>query len=367
MSRALRSRRERVLVGLSGGVDSAVAAVLLLEQGYQVIGVTMSVYDGPAAPSRGSACYDCGEAEDIAAASALAGQLGIAFHVFDCAGPYRETVIAYFRRTYLSGETPNPCVRCNPLLKFGLLPALAREKGLEHEYFATGHYARTRLSRRFGRHVLCRGRDERKDQSYFLYRLSREQLARALFPLGDLTKEDVRGLAASKGLPMRDTPDSQDFYAGEYAELLAVPDRPGDIVDETGAVLGRHAGFWHFTPGQRRGLGISSAFPLYVLRVDAARNQVVAGPYARTLRPGCLVGDLCLHVPPEEVEGELRARVRSSQTPVPVTVRHGPDPDLLMVDFAAPQPGIAPGQSLVLYQGDLVVGGGLIRAGRVGH
>jgi tRNA-specific 2-thiouridylase len=363
MSATARARKERVLIGLSGGVDSAVAAVLLLERGYEVTGVTMAVYDGPPALSRGSACYDCGEGEDIAAAAALADMLGIPFHVFDCAGPYRETVLAYFRKTYLAGETPNPCVRCNSLLKFGLLPALARQKGLDHAYFATGHYARVVPVPRFGRHLLSRGRDIRKDQSYFLYRLTREQLDRALFPLGDMTKEEVRALAARHRLPMRDTPDSQDFYSGDYTELLAVQDRPGNIVDTAGRIVGRHSGFWRFTPGQRKGLGIAADAALYVVRVDALRNEVVVGPYGQSLRSGCLIGDLCLHIPPAEAGEALRARMRSSQPPIPVAARPGPAPDLLAVDFAEPQQGVAPGQSLVLYLDDLVVGGGIIRVG----
>ena len=356
------TRKEHVLIGLSGGVDSAVAALLLLEQGYAVTGVTMSVYDGPPAPARSSACYDCGEGEDIAAAAALAELLGIPFHVFDCAGPYRETVLDYFRETYLAGETPNPCVRCNARLKFGLLPALARRQGLRHDFFSTGHYARALFVPSLGRHCLYRGLDARKDQSYFLYRLTREQLGRALFPLGGMTKERVRALAARHCLPMRDTPDSQDFYSGNYTELLGMEDRPGNIVDAAGRVVGRHSGFWRFTPGQRRGLGIAADSALYVLGVDAARNEVTVGPYGQSLRPGCLIGDLCLHVPLAEAGENLRARMRSSQTPFPVAVREGPDRDRLAVDFAEPQQGVAPGQSLVLYREDLVIGGGIIRA-----
>jgi tRNA-specific 2-thiouridylase len=355
------AEKTHVLVGLSGGVDSAVAACLLLEQGYAVTGVTMAVYDGPPGPSRGNACYDCAEAEDIAAAADLAAGLGIGHHVFDCSGQYRRSGLDYFRAAYLSGKTPNPCVRCNHMLKFGILPALAAARGLHWEYFATGHYAHVEYARRFGRHVLRRGVEPGRDQSYFLYRLSQEQLARALFPLGAMRKEEVRALAARRGIPVHDKPDSQDFYSGHYTELIGANDRPGNIVDETGKVLGRHPGFWRFTPGQRRGLGVAAAFPLYVLRVDAARNEVVVGPYARSLADGCLVGEQHFAVPLEALAAtdRLRARIRSSQPPLEVAVR--PEGDVLRVDFAEPGHGVAPGQSLVLYLDDMVIGGGIIQ------
>jgi tRNA-specific 2-thiouridylase len=351
----------KALVGLSGGVDSSVAAMLLVEQGYDVTGVTMSVYDGPVSSSGRSACYDCGEAEDIASASELAKLLGIPFHVLDCSAHYRELVLAYFRETYLSGRTPNPCVRCNHMLKFGVLPALAAKSGLDFAWFATGHYARTEPSPIYGRHVLMRGRDERKDQSYFLYRLSREQLSRTLFPLGGMTKEEVRALAARRGLPMHDRPDSQDFYSGEYAELLNVEALPGNIVDSRGTPLGRHAGFWRFTPGQRKGLGIAAKEPLYVLRVDAARNEVVVGTREESLTRGCVLEDLHFNVPPDTAGGVFQARMRSSQRPFEVTARPDPSGNLLIVEFAAPLQGAAPGQSLVLHLGDVVVGGGIVR------
>jgi tRNA-specific 2-thiouridylase len=350
-----------VLAGLSGGVDSAVAAMLLADRGYRVIGVTMAVYDGPFAPSRSNACYDCGEREDIRQASDVAAMLGIPFHVLDCAGAYKRVVLDYFRESYLSGKTPNPCVRCNQMLKFGLLPVLAAKSGLRHDYFATGHYARVEFSPRFQRHILRRGLDERKDQSYFLYRLSRRQLSRTLLPLGSMDKARVRELAAKRGLPVHDKPDSQDFYSGDYAELLGREPMPGNIVDTQGRVLGRHAGYWTLTPGQRRGLGIAAAAPLYVLRVDAARNEVVVGPLVQSLRPSCLVGSLRLIVPLSETDGELEARIRSSQQPTPVRVRPQGDGRLLDVEFREPQSGVAPGQSLVLSQGDMIVGGGIIQ------
>jgi tRNA-specific 2-thiouridylase len=350
-----------VLVGLSGGVDSAVAAMLLLEKGYKVIGVTMSVYDGPFAPSRANACYDCGEQEDIRVAAELAGMLGIPFHVLDCSGRYRSVVLAYFRESYLAGKTPNPCVRCNQVLKFGLLPWMAAKSGLRHDYFATGHYARVEFSSAFDRYILLRGLDERKDQSYFLYRLSQKQLSRTILPLGGLTKTAVRDLAARRGLPVHDKADSQDFYSGNYVELLDREPMPGNIVDTQGRVLGRHAGFWNLTPGQRKGLGIAAAVPLYVLRVDADRNEVVVGSREQNLRRSCRIGELRLIAPLSETGFALAARIRSSQQPTPVMVRPEEGGTHLAVDFAEPQSGVAPGQSLVLSLGDMIVGGGIIQ------
>ncbi|MDR2050801.1 MAG: tRNA 2-thiouridine(34) synthase MnmA [Deltaproteobacteria bacterium] len=356
-----RGSKKTVLVGLSGGVDSSVAALLLLEQGYTVIGATMSVYDGPAGCSGGNACYDRGEAEDIAAAASLAESLGIRHLVFDCAEAYKDIVLDYFRKSYLAGKTPNPCVRCNHMLKFGLLPDLARRSGLAFDYFATGHYARVEFSRDKSCFLLRRGLDRRKDQSYFLYRLNQEQLRAALFPLGDMTKGEVRALAAQYGLPMHDKPDSQDFYSGGHTELLGMAERPGNIVDAAGTVLGRHAGYWRFTPGQRRGLGLAAAAPLYVLRVNPERNEVVVGERAQSLSLGCRVGEIHLHLPLSSVGADLWARLRSSQPPLPVTVRPEASGRQWEVDFSQAQSGVAPGQSLVLYQEDLVVGGGIIQ------
>lgn len=350
---------KKVLVGLSGGVDSAVAALLLQQQGYAVSGVTMAVYDGPPGPSQGGACYDCGEQEDIDAAAALAAMLGIPHHVFDCSGPYKEVVLGYFRESYLSGKTPNPCVRCNHRLKFGLLPALARQGGLEFDFFATGHYARVEHGKNNTPHKLLRGIDARKDQSYFLYRLSQEQLATTLFPLGAMHKTQVRQLAALHSLPMHNKPDSQDFFTGDYTELLHTPAREGVIVDGTGKNLGRHSGYWQFTPGQRKGLGLAAEKPLYVLRVDAKRNELVVGSYEESLTQSCLLEDMHLHAP--LVEGErLEAQIRSSQKPFLVDILPEIPEGLLAVHFAEAQQGVAPGQSLVLYRGDVVTGGGFI-------
>ena len=350
----------RVLLGLSGGVDSAVAAALLLERGYEVTGARMSVYDGEDDGSLTSGCYGRRADDDAASAAALARRLGIDFRVIDCAAAWRREVLDYFRAEYLAGRTPNPCVRCNEMVKFGALWRGAERVGLDFDYFATGHYARIENAAEHGGPVLRRGADAGKDQSYFLYRLSRQTLGRLIFPLGDLTKPETRRLAEKMGLPVHDRPDSQDFYGGDYIDLIGAPDRQGSIIDASGRVLGRHRGFWRYTPGQRKGLGVSAPTPLYVLRVNAERNEVVVGPAGQNSFSGCIIDDCRFTLPEPEPGGRYLARMRSSQPLKEVTVVKK-ESGRFWVDFADPMGGLAPGQSLVLYQGDLVVGGGIIQ------
>ena len=354
----------KVAVGLSGGVDSSVAALLLKEQGHEVVGITMKLWrEGVYKGGDRDACFGAHEIEDIETARRMAEGLGIEYRTFDCFDCYNEHVIAYFRETYLSGKTPNPCVRCNAMLKFGLLPRLARASGLDFDFFATGHYAR--IGKRGGRYAILRGVDASKDQSYFLYRLSQEQLARQIFPLGGLTKAEVRDIARRHGLAAADKPDSQDFYSGDPDELIGEPDRPGDIVDTHGRVLGRHSGFWRYTIGQRKGLGIGGAGePYYVVELNACRNQVVVGRADEAVRTSLEVEDMnYVALPPPAPGAEpacipCRVKVRSAGRLVPATLRG------TRCEFPDGIAGVAPGQSAVFYapDEDVVLCGGVIRA-----
>lgn len=346
----------KVAVGLSGGVDSSVAALLLKERGFDVVGITMKLWRGQYRGGPHDACFGAGEKEDIERAAAFAQALGIEYRVFDCAAQYDKAIVSYFRETYLAGRTPNPCVRCNALMKFGLLPRLAAEAGLAFDRFATGHYAR--VERRGTRWALLRAKDAAKDQSYFLYRLSQEQLARQIFPLGELTKPEVRAIARAHGLNAADKPDSQDFYAGDVNELIGAAERPGDIVTTDGTVLGRHTGFWHYTIGQRKGLGIGGAGePYYVVDLDACRNRVIVGRAAEAVRSSFDVAEMnWVAAEPTADPIACRVKVRSAGRLVPA-VLHGTH-----CTVAAGMTGIAPGQSAVFYaaEGEAVLCGGII-------
>lgn len=355
----LEDAGRRVLLGLSGGVDSGVAALLLKERGFAVTAARMIVSDGLEDESLAYGCYGRGGTEETKSARRLADQLDIPFLTIDCSRPFRELVLDYFRREYLAGRTPNPCVRCNETVKFGAFFAKAQDICPEFDFFATGHYVRTAPWPGTDLITIRRGADTAKDQSYFLYRLKADMLARTVFPLGEMTKGQVRALAAERGLVVHNKPDSQDFYGGDYADLLREQDREGLIVDSSGRVLGRHRGFWHYTPGQRKGLGVPAAHPLYVLRVDPENNEVVVGPAAENTYQGCWIADLHFTAPPPESGKRLLGRMRSSQ-PLRGMAVGDRQTNLLRINFDRPVSGLAPGQSLVLYEDDLVVGGGVI-------
>ena len=352
----------RVAIGLSGGVDSSVAALLLKEAGYDVVGITMKLWrPGKYKGGDRDACFGSHEEEDIARATQLAEQIGIDYQVFDCFEAYDREIVSYFRETYLAGRTPNPCVRCNALLKFGLLPKLARASGCVFDKFATGHYAR--VSEKEGRWAVLRAKDAAKDQSYFLYRLSQDQLARHLFPLGELSKGEVREIARAHGLAAADKADSQDFYSGDPNELIGEPDRPGDIVDLHGRVLGRHNGFWHYTIGQRKGLGIGGAGePYYVIELNACRNQVIVGRADDAVRTSLTVAEMNYQALPPPMDDvapapvACRVKVRSAGRLVPATLQGNE------CSFPAGIAGVAPGQSAVFYgmDSDEILAGGVI-------
>ena len=335
----------RIAIGLSGGVDSCVAAWLLKEAGHEVVGVTMDLRLDGVLPKElpGNACFGPASAKSIADASAFAERIGIEYRPLPCGEEYSHEILGYFRRTYMEGRTPNPCVLCNAVMKFGLLPRLARESGIAFDRFATGHYAR--LERRDGRVALLRARDLDKDQSYFLCRLSQEQLSMLMFPLGEMTKREVREIAAKAGFAAASRPDSQDFYSGDRDDIVDAPPREGDIVSTDGRVLGRHDGFWHYTIGQRKGLGFACGKPLYVVRLDADRNEVVVGTREEACGTALQVDDVnWVSVPPVASPLECRVKIRSTGDPKgPAVFENG------ICRMSSGLFGITPGQYAVFY------------------
>jgi tRNA-specific 2-thiouridylase len=347
----------KIAVGLSGGVDSAVTAYLLKQAGHEVIGATMKIWDGRTIPGhQGNSCYGPDEERDIADAQSLCNLLGVPYHVIDCSEQYNDIVLRYFDEEYRAGRTPNPCVRCNEKVKFDLLPLLLEKSGIFFNYFATGHYARIDFDRVVARYLLKRGVDGRKDQSYFLYRLSQKQLSKIVFPLGGYTKEKVRAIAGQAGLPMHDKEESQDFCSGDYTKILSVTDKPGNFVDPNGKILGQHTGIWNFTIGQRKGTKVAGGVPLYVVAIDAGKNEIVLGTRELLQARGLRATDLNM------IAGKMPERAlvktRSASEPVPCTVAY--DGFELTITFDEPQLAITPGQSAVVYDGDVVAGGGII-------
>lgn len=357
----------RILVGMSGGVDSSVTALLLKEQGHEVIGATMKIWSqekherlAPSVVQNGckDACYGPNEKEDIEEARKIADKIGIPFYVFDCSKEYEKIVLENFKEEYLSGRTPNPCIRCNSLIKFDVLPFMAKKSGLEFDKFATGHYARVEEGKG-GRFILKKGINPKKDQSYFLYKLRQNQLSKIIMPLGSYEKDEIREIAKNKGLKVFDKPDSQDFYSGDYNELLEVKPKQGNIVDKTGKILGTHQGIWNYTIGQRKGIGIAHTEPLYVIDLRKNTNEVVVGEADETFNNSLVAVDLNW-VSIEGIDKEIKAtaKVRSAQTPVEVTLK--PQGETVLVEFDDPQKALTKGQSVVFYDGEILLGGGII-------
>ncbi len=348
----------RVIIGMSGGVDSATAAYLLKEAGYEVIGVTMKTWTG-----EDSRCCEMADAREMAL------RMGITHYVRGAAADFERCVARPFIEDYLSGRTPNPCVECNRHVKWAALLSAADELGAE--YVATGHYARTaRLAN--GRYAIRRAASLRKDQSYVLYRLTQEQLARTLLPLGGYDKEEVREMAARAGISAAQKPDSQEICfvtEGDYADYIeraadaAIPP-PGNFVDEAGNILGAHKGITHYTVGQRKGLGLALGYPVYVTKIDAGKNEVVVGCETALYRSSILCGDLHFMsvesiTPGKKVRAFVKIRYNHKGAAATLeTTEEG----LLSIAFDAPVRAPTPGQSAVFYDDEgFVIGGGKIR------
>jgi tRNA-specific 2-thiouridylase len=365
----------KIAVAMSGGVDSSAAASILREQGHELVGFTMQLWNqrrglsvdehGEPLPSR------CCSLDDVYDARRVAAELGFPFYVLNLESDFERDVVRPFVEGYLAGETPIPCVACNSRLKFAALDRMARSLGCDK--VATGHYARVSFDEARGRHRLLRGLDARKDQTYFLWELTQEQLARAMFPLGELTKQDARQSARDAGLLVAEKAESQEICFVPDGDYAAFIDRyleaegeagrapaEGEIVDTRGAVLGTHGGVHRYTVGQRRGLGVSRQLPLYVVRVEPEENRVVVGHEDELLSgefTAAGVNWVAFDEPSEAVRADVRLRYRHREAPATIT----PLGDgRARVRFDEPQRAVTPGQATVFYRGDEVVGGGWI-------
>lgn len=356
------SQRKRVLVAMSGGVDSSVAAALLVDQGYEVIGATMNVWPPDGRPEGLRSCCSLASVED---ARRVAAALSIPYYVLNYREIFERHVIRDFLSEYAGGRTPNPCIRCNQHLKFNAF--LTRARQLSADFIATGHYARVQHDASSGRYVLGRGRDPGKDQSYSLYVMTQDQLAHTLLPLGQMTKDATRALAAELGLRVADKPDSQeicfvsdDDYAGFVERNLEHLPEPGPIRRRTGEVIGRHPGIHRYTVGQRKGLGLSQSTPLYVLEVDPEENALIVGEQSELWQNEAVVEAvnwIAFDDPPRELAVRAKIRYRSPEEPALVRPLSGGRAE---VTFESPVRAISPGQAVVFYRGDTVVGGGVI-------
>jgi len=367
------SAKPLVAVGMSGGVDSSTVAALLAGE-YRVVGLTMQLWDqrrlaaaDPAAPR--NVAGRCCSGGDIYDARRVAEHLEVPFYVINFQRQFEATVVRPFVSEYQAGRTPIPCALCNNHVKFDQLLATARQVGAE--LLATGHYARVELDPSTGRYLLRRAVDESKDQTYFLFGLTQEQLSRTIFPLGSLTKREVRALASQLGLPVAGKPESQEICfvpSGDTAQFVesygreqgtALAPTAGEILSADGKSLGHHGGVHRFTVGQRKGLGIATGSPLYVLSLDSASRKIVVGPESALYSKSAFVRDLnwiAFDSPPASLRAAVK--IRHQHSPAPATLY--PETETLRIEFDAPQRAVTPGQAAVFYQDDLVLGGGWI-------
>ena len=354
----------KVVVGMSGGVDSSVAAYLLKEQGYDVIGVTMQIWqdEEQAAQEENGGCCGLSAVDD---ARRVAAALEIPYYVMNFKKEFKENVIDYFVEEYQNGRTPNPCIACNRYVKWESL--LQRSLSIGAEYIATGHYARV-VQLENGRYTLRRSATLAKDQTYALYNLTQEQLKRTLMPVGKYTKDEVRAIAEKINLRIANKPDSQDIcfvpdgdYAGLIGRISKASDTAGNFVHLNGQVLGRHKGLVNYTIGQRKGLGIAYDYPLYVIEKDTASSNVTVGPAEALFSRGLLAKN-CNFITEAALTGPLRvtAKTRYRQQDVPAAIE--PCGEYVKVTFDEPMRAVTPGQAVVFYNGEFIVGGGIIQS-----
>lgn len=356
--------KKKVMLGMSGGVDSSVAAAILLEKGYEVIGVTMQIWPdmGDEEKSVEGGCCSLSAVDD---ARRVADKLSIPYYVMNFKEVFQEKVIDYFKAEYLVGRTPNPCIACNRFVKFEAMLGKAKSMGID--YVATGHYAKIEFDEKLNRYLLKKSVTDRKDQTYALYNLTQDQLKYILMPVGDFTKEKIREIAREIGLSVASKPDSQEIcfvqdndYGRFISENSNKPIEPGEFVDTKGNVLGRHNGIVHYTVGQRKGLGIAFGKPMFVISVDAETNRVVLGGETEVFSIGLIAEDLNF-ISFDSLKHELRvkAKIRYSAKEADALILPL-DNGKVKVIFDSPQRAVTPGQSVVFYDEDLVVGGGVI-------
>ncbi|MEO0083536.1 MAG: tRNA 2-thiouridine(34) synthase MnmA [candidate division WOR-3 bacterium] len=350
---------ERVLVAMSGGVDSSVSAYLLKEQGYDVVGITMHIWDLPDDNPRSCCGYQA-----INDAQRVCAKLDIPFYTIDVKPIFEEKVIKNFCDEYLKGRTPNPCIRCNEFIKFHYLRLKAKE--LNAKKIATGHYARIEYDQIKKRWLLKKGVDNHKDQSYVLYSMTQEQLSETIFPLGNLKKSEVRAIAKKLNLAVADKPDSQEIcfvpdnnYRQFLVEKYNVKPIPGKIVDTQGNFIGEHYGIINYTVGQRKRIGIAASEPLYVVRIDAINNQIIVGPEKEVYQKRFYAGNLNF-ISIDKLTEPTVANAKIRYTHIPALAKITPNNSQVEVIFNEPQWAITPGQAVVFYDNDIVIGGGTI-------
>lgn len=358
--------KKSVLVAMSGGVDSSVSLLLLKQQGYDCIGAMMNLYDSDNSQAEESQTDGvCGSLRDVDDARKVANSLGVPFHVYDFTDNFRKNIIQQFVDSYVSGATPNPCIECNRYMKFGNLFNCTKE--CDAEFFATGHYARIEQDSKTGRYLLKKALDETKDQSYYLYSLSQEQLSRSLFPLGELRKSEVREIAAKNGFDNANKSDSQDIcfvrdgdYAGFIERFSNASFEPGNFIDTHGNILGKHKGLIRYTVGQRKGLGISLNKPMYVLSKNTVENTVTLCGDNELFSTSLDAKHFNL-IAYDKLDSPIRVAAKIRYAHIPQSALATPTSEnTLRLEFDEPQRAITKGQAVVLYDDDVVIGGGTI-------
>ncbi|MCM8818556.1 MAG: tRNA 2-thiouridine(34) synthase MnmA [Candidatus Omnitrophica bacterium] len=354
--------KTKVLVGLSGGIDSSISALFLKRKGYEVIGVFMKIFDEKFKKffKDKSACYGP-EEKDIEDVKKICKILDIPLYIIDLKNEYHEIVLNYFKKEYLNGKTPNPCIICNRFLKFDILLKKAFLSGINFDFFATGHYAKVEYDNERKRYILKRGIDKEKDQSYFLFLLTQEQLSKIIFPLGDYTKQQVKEIAKKNNIPLLEKEESQDFIKGDRSFIFCSKEnKEGYIVDKNGNLLGKHKGIIYYTIGQRKWLGIARGKPLYVIEIKGDENKIVVGD-EKDLYKNEIIAENVNFISIEKLEKDIEVEVKIRYKHIPTKAIIKPiDEKKVKVIFEKPQRAPTPGQAVVFYKKDEVIGGGFI-------